>query len=106
MPREAGLLRQHVICGSDNVLTRKKNREKFAQVRIWTAWRTSLRARLLESGWRPKPARVARHFEISPSLRQERTWHQIAERHPSDACGSSSSPAIQETGPTLRSQET
>jgi len=61
------------------VLTRAKNREKFAQMRIWTAWRTSLRARLPESGWRPKPARVARPFEISPPLRQERTWHQIAE---------------------------
>ncbi len=41
--------------------------------------RTSLRARLPESGWRPKPARVATPFEISPPLRQERTWHQIAE---------------------------
>jgi len=27
------------------VLTRAKNREKFAQMRIWTAWRTSLKAR-------------------------------------------------------------
>ena len=35
--------------------------------------RTSLRARLPESGWRPKPARVATPFEISPPLRQERT---------------------------------
>jgi len=55
------------------------NREKFAQMRIWTAWRTSLRARLPESGWRPKPARVATPFEISPPMPQERTWHQIAE---------------------------
>ena len=42
-------------------------------------WRTSLRARLPESGWRLKPARVATHFEILPPLRQGRTWHQIAE---------------------------
>src|SRR6202011_4423675 len=45
-------------------------------MRTWTAWQTSLRARLPESGWRPKPARVATPFEISPPLRQERTWHQ------------------------------
>ena len=57
------------------VLTEQKNREKFAQLRMWTAWRTSLRALLPESGWRPKPARVATPFEISPPLRQEHTWH-------------------------------
>ena len=61
------------------VLTRAKKREKFPQMRIWTAWRTSLRARLPESRWRPKPARVGMPFEISPPLRQGRTWHQIAE---------------------------
>src|SRR5216683_7518236 len=45
-----------------------------------TAWRTSLRARSLELGWRPKPARVGRHFfGILQLLREERTWHHIAE---------------------------
>src|SRR6267378_2869788 len=71
----ARVLRQALM----RVLTKAKNREKFAQLRMWTAWRTSLRALLPESGWRPKPARVATPFEISPPLRQERTWHQIAE---------------------------
>src|SRR5258706_11679665 len=53
--------------------------EKFAQMRIWTAWRTSLRARLPESGWRPKPARVVTPFEISPPLRQERSEEHTSE---------------------------
>ena len=33
-----------------------------------------MRVRSLESGWRQKPARAARHFEISQLLREERTW--------------------------------
>src|SRR5882672_6772581 len=77
--RRGGSVRPSCACSRE-----QKNREKFAQMRIWTAWRTSLRARLPESGWRPKPARVVTPFEISPPLRQERTWHQIAEYLPND----------------------
>ena len=53
-------------------------------MQILTAWRISLRARLPESGWRPKRARVAAHFEIWQPLRQERTSHRIAEQLPND----------------------
>src|SRR6266851_4576281 len=79
-------LRQSLLAGPSvrRSSREQKNRDKFAQMRTWTAWRTSLRARLPESGWRPKPARVATPFEISPPLRQERTWHRIAEQLPND----------------------
>src|SRR5260370_37708178 len=77
--RRGGSVRHSCACSRE-----QKNREKFAQMRIWTAWRTSLRARLPESGWRLKLARVATPFEISPPLRQGHTWHQIAEPLPSD----------------------
>src|SRR6266851_898704 len=74
-------LRQSLLAGPSvrRSSREQKNREKFAQMRTWTAWQTSLRARLLGLGSRPKRARVAAHFEIWQPLRRERTWHQIAE---------------------------
>ena len=53
-------------------------------MQVLIAWQTSLRARSLGLGSRPKRARVAVHFEIWQSLRQERTQHRIAEQLPND----------------------
>jgi hypothetical protein len=70
------------------------------------AWPISLRAHSLESGWRPKPGRVDRHFEISLSLGREHIWHHIAEWLANDApCGSNSKKpdrAITSGLPTIR----
>jgi AcrR family transcriptional regulator len=66
------------------VLARAKDHGELAQMQTSTAWRTSLRARSPESGWRPRPARAGRHFGISQRLRAERTWYQIAQSLPSD----------------------
>jgi len=63
-----------------HVLTRAKNQREISSDAVWIAWQTSLRARSLGSGSRPKRARVAAHFAIWQPLRQERTSHRIAEQ--------------------------
>jgi pimeloyl-ACP methyl ester carboxylesterase len=66
------------------VFTRAKKQREIRSDADLDSMATSLRARLPESGWRPKPVRVATPFEISPPLRQERTWHRIPEQLPND----------------------
>jgi TetR/AcrR family transcriptional repressor of nem operon len=66
--RKAGRLQRQTLM---RVLTRAKKQESLAQMQTLTAWRISLRARSLESEWRPKPARVGGRFEISQPLREE-----------------------------------
>jgi len=58
----------------------------------WTSWRTSLRVRSQEFGWRPKPAKSGGHFGILRPLREERTWDQISEPLPSDVSAVSDAP--------------
>src|SRR5579864_3797729 len=47
-----------------------------------TPWRISLRARLREFGWRPKPARVGRHCGRSQPSPVELTWIRPLNRFP------------------------
>ena len=60
--------------------------ESLAQVQTLTAWRISLRARLLESEWQPKPARVGGRFEISRALREEPSRDQFAQSLANGGC--------------------
>ena len=61
------------------VFARAKLRAKLTLMRTWRAWQIFLRVRLRESGSRPKPVRVGRHFGRSQPLREERSWDRIAE---------------------------
>src|ERR1700674_651020 len=68
----------------------------------WTSWRTSLRVRSQEFGWRPKPAKSGGHFGILRPLREEHTWDQIAEPLPSD--GQLFHNLVREGLPTIHSE--
>jgi hypothetical protein len=68
--KAARRLRQTLI----RVLTTAKKQKELRSDADLDSMADFLRARSLESGWQPKPARVAGHFGILQLLREEHTW--------------------------------